>query len=373
MVKKYPLLSILLLLLFSSIKAIAIEKLNFPSESNSITIRWDKTQAFEVYFEDITKINNYMKIEVFSEDDNPAPLLCFSTSDANCVSRNQIAKNASGKNAIIWLKREEFNKDTDNFFIYVQCANGICSYNLTIFSDFRATFGPNFVYSYLVTQYNKEMAFEIKGQEANAYMTIVLEGSSSAIVSDDDIYREGIHYRTGNAFIFFLEDMQDITNESILARIKVKSANVGEYLTLSAHIVNSNEAYEGLASGQNLILPNGPEISGYLEKNIIDSECFSSDLSNSKYNSMNTLYITGSIHTKYARFFLEDENQNYLKETDMEILDGQLSYVMKNNKKMNYICFKLPNESELIQFKMAFTFSITAPNILSNLYNYYPP
>ena len=64
---------------------------------------------------------------------------------------------------------------------------------------------------------------------------------------------------------------------------------------------------------------------------------------------MNLLYIRGRIHTKYAWFFMEDENQNELGETDLEILDGQLSYVMKNNKKMKYICFELLIMPELNQ------------------------
>ena len=88
---------------------------------------------------------------------------------------------------------------------------------------------------------------------------------------------------------------------------------------------------------------------------------------------MNLLYISGRIHTKYAWFFMEDENQNELGETDLEILDGQLSYLMKNNKKMKYICFEKLIIPELNQNKMAFTFSVTDPSKLSNLYNYYPP
>ena len=74
---------------------------------------------------------------------------------------------------------------------------------------------------------------------------------------------------------------------------------------------------------------------------------------------MNKLYITGRLHTKYGWFFLEDENRNYREETDVEIFDGQLSYVMTNNQRMNYICLELPSESAFKQYKMAYTISIT--------------
>ena len=46
---------------------------------------------------------------------------------------------------------------------------------------------------------------------------------------------------------------------------------------------------------------------------------------------MEKLYITGRIYTQNAWFFLEDENRKYLLETTVEIYNGQLSYVLKNN------------------------------------------
>ena len=46
---------------------------------------------------------------------------------------------------------------------------------------------------------------------------------------------------------------------------------------------------------------------------------------------------------------------------------------MRNNKKINFVCLELPSESTFVQYKMAFTISITEPSTLSNIYNYYPP
>ena len=48
---------------------------------------------------------------------------------------------------------------------------------------------------------------------------------------------------------------------------------------------------------------------------------------------MNRLFIRERIHTKYSWFFFEDEHISYLEESDIKILEGQLSFILKNNIK----------------------------------------
>ena len=303
MVKKHSVTKILILLfLISSVFCIDIVYIDYSFQTHSGSAKGSQTQAFRVNFEDQTRLPYYMKIEAISEDDSPAPLLCFSTTDSNCSSREQLVKNASGKSAIIWLKREEFTKEGDFFFIYAQCENEACSYDISVKGESYATFGPNFVYSYLVKSYNKEMKFQIVGTETNGYMTVALEGSSRATLNVENVDLEGIRYRNGCALIFSL---QDIVNESIMTTITVNGAEVGEYLTLSVHLISDDE---GFNIAQYLILPNGPEITGYLEKTFLYDECFKIDLSDSKYNSISQLYVTGRIHTKYAGVYMLNEN-----------------------------------------------------------------
>ena len=52
----------------------------------------------------------YVKVEVTSDDTNPAPLVCFSNKQQTCTEREQLVKNAVGKTAVMWLKREQFEK-----------------------------------------------------------------------------------------------------------------------------------------------------------------------------------------------------------------------------------------------------------------------
>ena len=346
----------------------------------------EKAQTFGLEFGENKNIPYYIKVEVTSTDDNPAPLLCFSSSDQNCIEKENIVKNPNGKSVLLWVRREQFEKDNQDLYARVECENAGCKYKIRFTGDQSASFEPNFVYSYLVGTANKEMRFDILGTQSNVYLTATLEGSSKAVLSIDNEPDSGIPFKNGQAMTIWIpgeeepdegEEEEEEAKPSLralnIATINVKSAEVGDFITISVHIVDDNE-YELLGVGpKDYALPNGPEISGFLDASILKEECFPLDLSDSRFKSMNKIYVTGRIHTKYGWFFLEDEKRNYLEETDVEIFDGQLSFVFNNNGKLNYVCFELPIEGDIKQNYMAFTFSLSAPSNLKSIYNFYPP
>ena len=371
-VSKY--LILLFFCLFYLIQSQGIEYIQYNFIENYVEKKIEystKKQTFMVDFSDNpTQIPFYLKIMAISDDNNPAPLLYFSSTDPNCNEREQLVKNSNGKRVFFWIRREEFEKIEQELYFMVECENVGYAYTVSVEGDQNAVFGPNFSYSYLITANNREMIFYIQGTEKNVYMTTSIDGSSKASISVENVSEDITKYKTGSTLTFFLDENE--INSSNLAVITVRDMEIGDYITLSVHLVNNTEINQGVAQN-GIILPNGPEITGYLEENLINEECFPIDLSNENYKNMNHLYITGKIHTKYAWFFLENENRKYLEETFIEIKDGQLSFVMKNNKKMNYICFELPTESTILQTKMVFTFSISEPNSLSDFYNFYSP
>ena len=345
----------------------------------------EKIQAFSLQFGESKNIPYYIKVEVTSTDDNPAPLLCFSSSDQSCSERENIVKNPNEKSVLFWVKREQFEKDDQELYAVVECAEAGCKYKIRFTGDQSASFQPNFVYSYLVVSANREMRFDILGTQTDTYMTIVLEGSSKATFEIEHHYESGTQFKNGKAVTIWIEgeggDDEGQEEEgnhpsliaSTLATINVKNAEVGDYITFSVHLVNDDE-YETLGvAPKDYALPNGPEISGHLEMGILNEECFPLDLSDSRFNSMNSIYVTGRVHTKYGWFFLENEKREYLVETDVEIYDGQLSFAFKNNGKLNYLCFELPIEGTVKQSYMAFTFSLSGPSNLKSIYNFYPP
>ena len=346
--------------------------INYDHENEYVEYAYtgeEQKHAFVLEFKEGKSIPYYIKVEVNSTDDSPAPLLCFSNNDQNCIEREQLVKNPVGKSVFMWLKREQF--ESDELYAVVECPEPNCKYIISFKGDQTAIFRPNFVYSYLVGINNKEMTFDILGPEKNIWVTVTLEGSSKAKLNVEHQYDQYSH-RTVKGMTFYV-DGDDEINASSLAQITINNAEVGEYLTLSVHIVNDTDSEKLGVGPDNYILPNGPEITGYLELEKLNEECFPLDLGDEKYKSMEKLYVTGRIYTQNGWFFLENEKREYLPETDLEILNGQLSYVMKNNGKLNYLCFELPIEESIKQTQMVFAFSITEPTKLNNLYNYYPP
>ena len=324
----------------------------------------DQIQAFEIIFKENFE-KDYMKVKVNSSDENSAPLLCFSNSDENCYDKKQLIKNPNEKSVIMWLKKEEFQKEeNDKFYIIIQCKSEHCNYSIELTGEDVIKFGPNFVYSYLIGENNKEMIFQVVGEEKDAYMTVALEGSSKGSLKITGISDDIFTYKKGKAITFLMEK-----NSDVLANIEVNGVEDEEYVTLSVHIVGNSEEKKGIVENKFLV-PNGPEITSYLEKDKINKECYEIDLSNEEYKLMDKLYITGRIHTKFGRFSIEDKNHSQYYSS--EIIDGLLSYVMTNNEEMNYICFELPSEI-FKEDQMAFSFSLSQPRHLDPLYNYYPP
>ena len=360
--------------LFYLIQSEGIEYIQYNFQENYAELKKEystKKQTFMVDFsENPTQIPFYLKIIVTTNDNNPTPLLYFSNIDPNCNERQQLVKNTNEKSAFFWVKREEFESQEQELYFMVECEKEGCAYIVRVEGDQHAIFGPNFSYSYLITANNREMIFYIQGTERNVYMTVSIDGSSKASISVENAFADIYNYKTGSTLTFFLDENE--INSSNLAIIAVKDMQIEDYITLSVHLVNNTEIYQGVAQN-GLILPNGPEFTGYLEEKLINRECFPIDLSNEKYKNMNQLYITGKIHTKYAWFYLENEQGENIDGSFRAIMDGQLSFAMNNNKNLNYICFELPTVSTVSQSKMVFTFSLTEPNSLSDFYNFYPP
>ena len=103
MVKKHATINLIILFfcLFSFAKSQSAEWLNYDFVNGFVEKKETSApqkKSYGIDFQGETgKIQFYMKIEVTSDDDNPAPLLCFSSSDQNCKAREQLAKNAVGK------------------------------------------------------------------------------------------------------------------------------------------------------------------------------------------------------------------------------------------------------------------------------------
>ena len=323
-------------------------------ESNYEVTNAKKSQRFRVSFVDKMKSPFYMKIEVTSTDDKSSPILCFSSTDQNCDEREQIVKNPNGKSNLMWLRRDQYVKEEENLYIKVICPEEGAGYILSFTGRNEGEYdSPNFVYSYLVTSDNKEMEFNIKGNEKTGILLIVVQGSKSPTLTAD----KGQTRQIENGYVIVVRNEYETSEKLVTVTVK---GTVDDYITITSHLINSDEASE-------ILEPNGPEIGSYLENGAIEEDCYKIS------SSSNKLYLTGRFQSMYGLFYLKDQNQRIIESSKEEIRNGHLSKVIDSSNTPREICIGFPESSEIIGQYISFTLSLSEPANLNSLYNFYPP
>ena len=316
---------------------------------------------------DSKPLNYYVKVSVIPNENSPTPIVIFSPTNSN-DDRQAIARVTDGSPAKLYLKRDQFINGEDDLFLKILCPEDNCGYKVRFDGTQSAEIDTNTTYSYLVSNNNREMRFEVYGEiSPNSFLTIGLEGSSSAQIYIENVDKKPYQFENGKILTIPLED----NNSTILTTFYIRSATIGDYITLNVHIVKDNRAPD------NLLYPNGPVVMGILEKkegsNLIE-ECFPiSAMVSEKYKTINKYYLSGRIHTKYALFWLANENCQYMEETEQEINDGFLSALIETNGKMRYVCFEFSYLPTVKMDTVAYSISILEPHTLQQFYNFNPP
>ena len=236
-------------LFFSSLIAFSFSLLNeeglkeddwyeWDYEKNKISIHKDTKQKKKTYAIDFNegyeKVDLYIKVEVIPDNNEAPPLLCFSTKDHQCLEKDQLVNNPSGKSSILWLQREEFQVDEAELIVVVETEKEDSSYTINFEGYENPIWEPNTVYSYLVGKYNQEIQVIINNILPNKYLTVGLEGSQG-IIKVSGVYEESLYeYRNGKVLTFLTagED-ENPFNKSLT----VKGLKEGEYVTISVHMI----------------------------------------------------------------------------------------------------------------------------------------
>ena len=361
-------ISLLLFCLITFIKAEDIKWVEYNHDDNLVTYTHTsgyKTQIIGLIFEP-NKILPYMKVTITPDENTPTPLLCFSSKDSLCNTDRQIlSKRTDGLSSMIYIKKEQFQ--SEDLFILVTCEDFGCGYTVKYEGSEYAEIDSNFSFSYLVTKYNKQMVFQVMGvAEEGSFLTIGVEGSLKATISVTDIEASSFVFDQGTIMTFPIVN----TNSNSLATFTLKGAEEEEFLTVSVHVVYDNEAKD------NLLYPNGATIMGMLFDNdgFYREECFPvSAFASVKYSTVKKYYLTGRIHSKYALFWMKDENGINMEETQIEIKDGLLSYMIETNRLKRSMCFKFLDDDTVIMKYVAYSISILETTKIESIYNFYLP
>ena len=299
----------------------------------------------------------YLKVEVTAPEGKLAPLLCFSHDDPFCETRDILMRNPIGNSVYLWVRKEQFQEIGTEPYIVITCPGNEdkCSYIIKG-SDSESSYmilEPNTVFSYKVTGKNTKMDVLIANQTAynNGDMfSICLDGSTKSDIVMSTYQQP---FAVGTIKCVLLPASQ---HDMDWGKFTIKGEEE-DYLTLSINKftltgdqVNLGRADDGYA------LPNGLVVSSYISGTTLE-ECFplSQDVLN---KASDKLYIVGKIHTKYANFFLRNQNGDLIQGTNVEIMDGQLSYVLTNPKAFSWVCFERPTDEKYTQSSVIFSFQI---------------
>ena len=295
----------------------------------------------------------YLKVEVTAPEGKLAPLLCFSHDDPFCETRDILMRNPIGNSVYLWVRKEQFQEIGTEPYIVITCPGNEdkCSYIIKG-SDSESSYmilEPNTVFSYKVTGKNTKMDVLIANQTAynNGDMfSICLDGSTKSDIVMSTYQQP---FAVGTIKCVLLPASQ---HDMDWGKFTIKGEEE-DYLTLSINKftltgdqVNLGRADDGYA------LPNGLVVSSYISGTL--EECFplSQDVLN---KASDKLYIVGKIHTKYANFFLRNQNGDLIQGTNVEIMDGQLSYVLTNPKAFRWVCFERPTDEKYTQSSVIFS------------------
>ena len=308
----------------------------------------------------------YMRVTVIPRDEFETPVLCFSSTDNNCRDGIEaIGRSTNKQSAVLYLKNEQFFPEGHELNILVTCVEDRCGYLLKFEGLQSAEIDTSTSYSYLVSNANKEMRFEVYGEiPGKSFLTIGIEGSKTSQITVDGIDINPYQIDNGKIVTIPFEDENNTTKR--ICTFYVKTASDGDYITLNTHLVYENKAPD------NLLYPNGPVVMGLLDKKLdLKAECFPiSSLLSEKYKTINKYYLMAKIHSKYALFWLGNEKDEYMDITDTEISDGYLTFLIENEGQKRSVCFEFSYRQSVDMDYVAYSLFIIEPVRLESVYNF---
>ena len=314
--------------IFYSLKAIKIlfiliAVLSFTNSANYETINlykdFNKTyisekKIFATFDEDYS--TNYIKIEVECLDDGNEIAISYYQKDSNFKERKQLSYNFS-KSTFMWLNKNQFK---NNFYFSINCKLSFyCEYNLHIYKKKYAELNIGDIYTYYVTEENKDMTFLI-----NINYT-----KYNNSISDINNSKISIWARGGNNNINSKLEPNSFTNlmnDKYQAYLLYKNEiNINEhyYLKVEGNIGDLINVGSLLFDGNNtcpLIFKNlGTEITGFFKENIFEKNCFKFIGSND--NSFNQFIYDFEIKNS-----IENAEFNYFKNYTLVCLNFNKTY-----------------------------------------------
>ena len=309
-----------------------VTNIDFDGISYSEKYNITESKYFQIIFQPETVINEYLKIEVISSDQNKNPNLAiaFSTKDKSCLEdREQLSTGI--KSTHLWLTKAQL-ENKDNLYINILCSDSICESELKLYADEAITMDLNTQFNLYVTENNQniDVRFDSSSVDEYEYATIWAIGTKNVEVTSDYDERK---YSKNNIYKIKKDEINSSSFEFLIKGTPGDIINIG---SSSISEINYND-----------LIINQPEVKGFLKKedNIEDCYSFKKD---ELYLSSTGFYLTGIIYSKIAEIYFRNEEGHEISGTLSVIKNGSfIQTITPNSDSPDYFCIRFPKlESE---------------------------
>ena len=325
----------------------------------------NKIQSYRIQFDFDNKILDYIKVETISKDQKNQDIYFSPTSEDGKTDRLQLGHSTLGNHTEMWIRKEQFEKEevVDYFFVTVQCQEEeSCCYDLQITSyKIPQIETSSFVHNYYVSENNTEMKFRVKNnlevtEVSDQLLTVYAIGGKNVNISLENWGEEieQYNFKIGSAITTHVKGYNyfEITVQ----------AEIGDYISVGSKIIDHDGKTE-----ENILIPNGHQLTGYLKKKLLDKECYSlPEIDNEK----SEYYLTSLFYNKIAEIIFKDEQFLDIKNAYHIVNNGIYTYIHNlDNKKNKYICIGFPSNNDYLVEDIPFSIQLTEHNFNNNGFN----
>ena len=274
MEKRIVFICLLLLIFLLTEAEINIETLTFANNEAKFYHKLEGPKFYKIKSISENDLPNYIKL--ITQDNEPKItdlnlILSYYQDDSTFSNRKQLSKNSSDI-TIMWLNKEQIKNE---FYLSIECGVSPCKYNFTIIPEDIIRMNLGQIYKYYITEQNKEMIFNIKGnlnlesqnrEEEKQFVTIWAKGSKEINTKLENI--EYIKHSIYNTYLINAKNLLYLDCNIVV------NGNLGDLITVGAFFC------EGKKLGRCRIdsFNNEDEYSGFLKQNYLEQNCFNSSL-----------------------------------------------------------------------------------------------
>ena len=281
--------------------------------------------------------NNYIKIVVEPLNNNNEIAINYYQRDSKFKDRNQLSYGFSNS-TFMWLNKNQFK---NNFYFSINCKVSYdCEYKLKIYKTKYAEINMGDIYTYYVTEENKDMTFLINLITIKNYVPIsdknkisIWARSSNNITSklEPNSYTNLITDKY-QAYLFYRNEID--FNKNYYLKVE---GNIGDLINVGSLFFDENN------TNPIIIRDLGTEITGFFKENIFEKNCFK--FINANNNSFIQFIYDFEIENSLDQYNITEDKYytlvclNFNKKFKLNKYLYTLQYVRNNNEnnRLNYL------------------------------------